>query len=428
MDQLNDRPRVSPWRFDLPAGLIVAVVALPLALGFGVTSGAGPASGLVTAIVAGLLAGVLGGSKYQVSGPTGAMVVVLFPIIAHVGMSGLFAVGIVAGFIIIALGVLRLGALVEKVPWSVMEGFTLGIAMVIALQQLPLILGVTRGEGTETLLVAWRTLENAFSEDVNLWALSFVVLTLGIKATWSWLKHRWPKLVSIPPSAVAVTLLSFVAWVAALPVAKVGPLPSDQLLKWSFSWPDIPLGTLVYSAVVVALLGAIESLLSARVADAMVHRRDGALDRAFQPNRELIGQGIATVTASAVGGMPATGAIARTAVNVNAGARTRLATVSHALALVVFVFVLGGVVSEIPLPVLAGVLLGASWRIANPTSIVENLRTTLPNRIAYLTTAIAVLAIDLIWGIVIGIAVYLIAAQLDKLRNRKPREAGELRQ
>ena len=120
-------------RFDIPPGILVAVVALPLALGFGVTSGAGAASGLVTAIIAGVVAGVLGGSKYQISGPTGAMVVVLFPIIAQVGMSGLLVVGILAGILIIIFGLLRLGRFIEKIPWPVMEGFTLGIALVIAL-------------------------------------------------------------------------------------------------------------------------------------------------------------------------------------------------------------------------------------------------------------------------------------------------------
>jgi MFS superfamily sulfate permease-like transporter len=154
-------------RFDLVAGSTVAIVALPLALGFGVTSGAGAASGLVTAIVAGFVAGLLGGSNFQVSGPTGAMVVVLFPIIAQVGTSGLLVVGVVAGLLIVLSGLFKLGRFVELVPWSVMEGFTLGIAVVIALQQLPLILEITRGEGTETLLVAWGTIQNAAAEPLH---------------------------------------------------------------------------------------------------------------------------------------------------------------------------------------------------------------------------------------------------------------------
>lgn len=408
----------SALKFDLPAGIIVAVVALPLALGFGVTSGAGAASGLVTAIVAGLIAGLLGGSRYQVSGPTGAMVVVLFPIISDAGMTGLLVVGVIAGALIVLFGLFRLGALAEKIPWSVMEGFTLGIAVVIALQQLPLIFGVTRGEGTETLLVAWRTLQHIGSEGADVWALMLVVLTLAIKVTWATARRRWSKLTVIPASAVAVILLSIVAFAFALPVAKVGAIPTSELFRFDFAWPDTDVITLLSAAVVVALLGGVESLLSARVADSMVHRRDGEVRHPYQPNRELIGQGLATIAASLVGGMPATGAIARTAVNVNAGARSRTATVTHSLVLLVFVFALGSVVSEIPLAVLAGILLGASWRIASPSSIVESLRTTWPNRIAYLVTAIGVVAIDLIWGIVIGITTHIITSAIARKLGR----------
>lgn len=415
---MNQRLQVarSTLKFDIPAGIVVALVALPLALGFGVSSGAGAASGLVTAIVAGLIAGLLGGSRFQVSGPTGAMAVVLFPIIQQVGLPGLVAVGVIAGVMIAAIGLLRLGVLAEKVPWSVMEGFTLGIALVIAVQQLPLVLGVTRGAGSETLAVAWSTIHNAATEGVNGWALALVAATLAIKASWSQARRRWPRLKVVPPSAVAVVVLSIVAFGFAIPAETVGPLPVNGLFHVDLKWPSLPFGTLLYSSVVVAILGAVESLLSARVADSMAHRRDGFVSRRFEPNRELIGQGVATIASSLVGGMPATGAIARTAVNVNAGARTRLATVTHALVLALFVFALGGLVSEIPLAVLAGVLLGASWRIASPSSILENLRTTWPNRVAYVVTAASVFAIDLIWGIVIGTVVYLIGNFIDRRR------------
>ncbi len=399
-------------RFDIPAGIVVAVVALPLALGFGVTSGAGATSGLVTAILAGVIAGVLGGSKYQISGPTGAMVVVLFPIIAQVGMSGLLVVGILAGVLIIIFGLLRLGRFIEKIPWPVMEGFTLGIALVIALQQLPLIFGVERGEGTETLKVAAGTFSNVFESELNIWALGLVLATLAIKIVWSALQSKWRVLVVIPPSGIAVLALTSLTWAVSAPVASIGALPLEDLFRINLSWPEISIGTLVYAAVVIALLAAVESLLSARVADAMVKRRDGVLIDHYQPNRELFGQGIATIAASLFGGMPATGAIARTAVNVNAGARSRTAAVVHALVLLAFVFGLSGIVSHIPTAVLAGVLLGASWRIANPKSILENLRTTWPSRLGYLSTAIAVVAIDLIWGIVVGLIFYGLSSRL----------------
>lgn len=412
------RAFVSSLKFDVPAGIVVAVVALPLALGFGVTSGAGAASGVVTAIVAGLFAGVLGGSKYQVSGPTGAMVVVLFPIIVQVGMAGLLVVGVIAGALIMGFGLLRLGKYVESVPWPVMEGFTLGIAVVIALQQLPLIFEVPRAEGTETLQVAWGTLQNVVASPVHWWPVGVFVTTLAIKIGWSALRTRWRRFVVIPPSGVAVILLTALVWGLSAPVATIGDLPSSTLFALRLSWPDLPLGTILYAAVVVALLGAVESLLSARVADAMVKRRDVELETAYQPNRELIGQGLATIAASVCGGMPATGAIARTAVNVNAGARTRTAAVVHSLVLALFVFALGGVVSHIPTAVLAGVLLAASWRIANPASLMENLRTTWPSRLSYLTTAAVVVAVDLIWGIIVGVAVHAIASWVVGKRKR----------
>lgn len=393
-------------RFDLPAGIIVAIVALPLALGFGVTSGAGAASGLVTAIVAGLVAGLFGGSDYQVSGPTGAMVVVLFPIIADVGMAGLLAVGVLSGILIVLAGVIRLGRFIEKVPWSVMEGFTLGIALVIALQQLPLIFEVERGAGTETLLVAAGTISNIATEGFQLWPVALVLATLVIKISISKIKNHWTIFSPVPPSAVAVLLLTPIALLLAAPVATIGALPAADLFQLDFVLPEIELGTLLYAAVVVAVLGGVESLLSARVAKSMVHRRDGDATESYRPNKELVGQGLATMASSLFGGMPATGAIARTAVNVNAGAKTRMAAIIHALVLLVFVFGLGSLVSLIPTAVLAGVLLGASWRIANPKSILENLRTTWPERISYLVTAACVVAIDLIWGMAIGIVVH----------------------
>jgi SulP family sulfate permease len=415
---MNHRAAFSTFRFDAVSGLVVAIVALPLALGFGVTSGAGAASGLVTAIVAGLIAALLGGSNYQVSGPTGAMVVVLFPIIAEVGMPGLLVAGALAGILIVLAGVARLGKFAEKIPWSVMEGFTLGIALVIALQQLPLILDVPRGEGTETLDVAWGTIVNAGLSPLHVWPLALVVATIAIKVAWTHARRTWPALRSIPPSGVAVVTLTFFVWLAAAPVTTIGTLPAGEIFTFAMTWPDLELATILYAAVVIAVLGAVESLLSARVADAMVRRRDGELPHAYSPDRELIGQGIATTIASLVGGMPATGAIARTAVNVNAGAKTRLSAVVHSLVLVIFVFALGKVVSLIPTAVLAGVLLGASWRIANPSSILENLRTTWPERIAYLTTAVGVVAIDLIWGTVLGIVAHAVATRIARRRDR----------
>ncbi len=373
---------------DLVAGATVAVVALPLALGFGITSGAGAASGLATAIVAGFIAAVAGGSRFQVSGPTGAMTVILVPIVASLGVEALLPLGLMSGLIVIAFGLLRLGRFIEKVPWSVMEGFTLGIALVIAWQQVELIAPYVPA------------------------TVALVIATLGIKLLWSRYRgrSRWTR--GIPASAVAVVLVTATSAVARLETPTIGALPASDIFTFPGEFPTFNLGALVAPALSIALLAAIESLLAARVADSLGHTAHPDERPTHSPNRELVGQGLASLGSALFGGMPATGAIARTAVNVHAGAQTKWAAAFHAVFLVVLVFALAPLVSAIPIAALAGVLLGTSIRIANPSSIRENLRTTWPNVLSFIVTAAAVFTIDLIWGIVIGMAVYAICTTI----------------
>lgn len=378
----------STFGADLVAGATVAVVALPLALGFGITSGAGAASGLVTAIVAGFIAAVAGSSRFQVSGPTGAMTVILVPIVASLGVGALLPLGLMSGLIVIAFGLLRLGRFIEKVPWSVMEGFTLGIALVIAWQQVELIAPYAPA------------------------TVALVIATLGIKLLWSRYRgrSRWTR--GIPASAVAVVLVTATSVVARLETPTIGALPASDIFTFPSEFPAFDLGALVGPALSIALLAAVESLLAARVADSLGHTAHPDERPTHSPNRELVGQGLASLGSALFGGMPATGAIARTAVNVHAGAQTKWAAAFHALFLVVLVFALAPLVSAIPIAALAGVLLGTSIRIANPSSIRENLRTTWPNVLAFIVTAAAVFTIDLIWGIVIGMAVYAIGTTI----------------
>lgn len=399
-------------RPDLIAGATVALVALPLALAFGVTTGAGPAAGLATAIVAGLVAAIFGGSNYQVSGPTGAMTVILVPIVAQYSARSLFELGVVSGLIILAFAALRLGRFIERIPWSVMEGFTLGIAIVIALQQLPLVFEVAKPSAKETLVAAYETFDIVIARGVNWISLAIVALTLAIKFGWVWLRRKLKLSLSLPPTFIAVALASAIVITLNLPVARVGKLPADHIFSFDFALVDIGLPALLGASLSVALLGAIESLLAARVADSMAHRRDGTV-AAHRPNRELFGQGLANIASAFVGGMPATGAIARTGVNVNSGARTKLASASHAIFLAALILLAGALVSQIPTAVLAGVLLATSWRIANPTSIREALQTSVQDRISYLATAAFVVAIDLIWGLVIGLVVHFALSRLN---------------
>jgi SulP family sulfate permease len=199
--------------------------------------------------------------------------------------------------------------------------------------------------------------------------------------------------------------------------ARIGELPRSLSFEFNFDVPNIPITLFLYSAVVIAMLGAIESLLSARVADGLARVQIDHSQPKHQPNKELFGQGLATIASVSAGGLPATGAIARTSVNVHAGARTRLAAMTHALFLLLVVLFMAPVVSQIPTAVLAGVLLGTSLRIANPRSVKEALQTTGSQRIVYCATALSVLFIDLIWGVMIGIAVDYLASRIEQRKK-----------
>jgi len=215
---------------------------------------------------------------------------------------------------------------------------------------------------------------------------------------------------------MATIVVSVGVALAHLPVATIGELPLASALSFNLEWAGLTWAPLIWAGLIVAVLAAVESLLSARVGDAMVHRRDGDIVSAYSPNRELFGQGMATLASAIAGGMPATGAIARTGVNVNAGARTRMAAVVHSVALLLFVTLLPTVIGHIPLAVLAGVLLGTSWRIANPGSIRESLHTVWPDRLSFVVTALGVVALDLIWGIVLGLIVHALATYVESHR------------
>lgn len=411
----NDyKPFKKNFRHNLIAGISVGVVALPLALGFGVTTGSGAASGLITAIIAGLIAAVFGGSNFQVSGPTGAMTVVLVPIVSKYGVAALAPLGIAAGFLIIFLGFIKVGKYIDRVPFAVMEGFTLGIALVIALQQVPLVLGIQRAPGSHTVLVAIDTFKSAISNSINWTSISIVIFALVIKFTWPKMNKMVAPKVHIPASIVVVLLTTLIVHFLGIKVATIGAIPRKFEVAGNYleTFNAIPIRELGYAIVVIALLGAIESLLSARVADGMARKIIDHEQRKHQPNRELFGQGLATIAASFLGGMPATGAIARTSVNVRAGARSRFASIVHAFFLLMVVLFLAPVISTIPTAALAGVLIGTSYRIANPKSIIEALRTTYGERAVFIVTAISVLAIDLIWGLVIGLLTNLVLKKL----------------
>lgn len=398
------------WRKDLLAGITVGIVALPLALAFGITTGAGAGAGLITAILAGLLAAVFGGSNFQVSGPTGAMTVVLVPIVSKYGVESLIPLGFFAGLLTLILGLIRAGSIINRVPWSVMEGFTLGIAVVIALQQIPTALATPSIDGGRTVATAWKTLNGAIDNGLNYSAIFIVALTLVIKFSYPKIAHKFK--FHIPASFVAILLSSIVVYSFGISVPTVGDLPKAIFHIQNFSLFGLRIYELITAVISIALLAAIESLLSARVADQMSHIHDEK--ERYQPNRELFGQGLASMASSLVGGMPATGAIARTGVNIRSGAKSRLSAIFHAIFLLSVVLVLSPIISNIPTSALAGVLLGTSYRMASPANIREILRTTRLDSLILLVTAIIVIFVDLIWGIAIGTALYFLFTKLKR--------------
>ncbi|MFF4685039.1 SulP family inorganic anion transporter [Streptomyces sp. NPDC001307] len=388
LDQIRRDPRR-----DLLAGLTVAIVALPLALGFGVSSGLGAEAGLATAVVAGALAAVFGGSNLQVSGPTGAMTVVLVPIVGRYGPTGVLTVGVMAGVMLVALAALRAGKYMQYVPAPVVEGFTLGIACVIGLQQIPNALGVPKPDGDRVLVVTWRAVEE-FAKAPDWTALAFAVGVAAVMLA----GVRWRP--TVPFSIVAVIAATIVAQAAGLDAAQpIGALPAGLPVP-SLSFLDMgSLGTLLAPAVAVAALAALESLLSASVADGMT------VGQKHDPDRELFGQGLANIAAPLFGGVPATGAIARTAVNVRTGASSRLAALTHAAVLAVIVFAAAPLVSKIPLAALAGVLLATAIRMVEVGSLRAMAKATRSDAVILVLTAVATLALDLVYAVIIGLVV-----------------------
>lgn len=385
------------WRLDITSGITVAIVALPLALAFGISSGVSAAAGLVTAVVAGIVAAIFGGSHVQVSGPTGAMAVILAPVVAVHGAETVPLLAVMAGIMLIALGLSGLGRAISLIPWTVVEGFTLGIATIIFLQQVPMALGTTATVGLNPALAA---LEAFGKADWGV-AVQTIAIVAGVWALILLLPKIHPM---IPGSLIGVIIATVVTVIAQLQVPTIGELPT------SLPAPQLPtfdigmLGQLAGPAVGIAVLAAIESLLSARVASRMADTGP------YLPDRELSGQGLASIASGLFGGMPATGAIARTAVNVKSGARTRVSAILHGVLLLVVIYVGSALVAQIPLAALAGVLMATSTRMVSPETVRAMLRAPKSDIIVFAITALITVAFDLIIAIEIGLIIAAIIA------------------
>jgi SulP family sulfate permease len=405
----------SPGR-DLLAGVTVAIVALPLALAFGVASGLGAGAGVTTAVIAGAVAAVFGGSNLQVSGPTGAMTVVLLPVVHGFGVGGVLQVGMMAGVILLILAVSGVGRYVRYLPSSLVEGFTAGIAVVIALQQLPNMLGVPQGDQQQVWAIAWDALvRSAAAPDVV-----SIAIALGVAAA-ILIGARFKP--ALPLSLVAVALATLAAWLTQADLPLVGALPAGIPAPTADFLDPARLSALLPSALAVAALAALESLLCATVADAM------SVGQKHNPDRELFGQGLANLVVPLFGGVPATAAIARTAVNVRAGARSRLASLSHAGILLLFVVVAGQVVGVIPLAALGGVLLATTVQMIQVGAIRSILKASRADAVVLVVTFAVTVAVDLVTAVVVGLVLAGILAlrsvARSSLAERVPLDTGD---
>ena len=394
---------------DLLSGITVAAVALPLALAFGVSSGADAAAGLITAIVAGLVISLLSGGYYQISGPTGAMAAILMSVVARYSMQGVFIATFLAGAILVVCGVLKLGRLTSFIPMPVITGFTSGIAVIIALGQVDNFFGVTsKGETAVMKLLSYGTL--GFNPN---WTA--VLMGLGVILFMVFFPKKWNAVV--PASLISIVLATAISMLCHLDVAVVGAipttlLPDNRLTLAGLDWSTV--SGLISPAFSIAILGMIESLLCGASAGRMTGVR-------LDSDQELIAQGVGNMVLPFFGGIPATAAIARTSVAIKSGAKTRLTGVFHALALLVFMLALAPVMSQIPLCALAGVLMVTAWRMNEWSAIRFMMKRRLGSSLAmFFATMLATIVFDLTVAILIGVglAVVILLARLSHLEIR----------
>lgn len=378
---------------DVMAGLTVCAVALPLALAFGVSSGATAAAGLVTAIIAGVVIALLGGASYQISGPTGAMSAVLIGIVGTYGLQGVFFASFAAGVLLLLAGILRLGRLIGFIPMPVVMGFTSGIAVIIAMGQIDNFFG-TVSEGSSNLEKIASYGRLGFHP--NWQAVAIGVLVVGVMLVWP---KKWGA--KVPGSLVGIILATVAAAVFQMDgLAVVGDIPQTLLLsdRLSFSGLNLTmLGDLMSPIVTIAALGMIESLLCGASAARMKNET-------FNADQELIAQGVGNVLLPLFGGVPATAAIARTSVAVKSGQQTRLTSVFHSVFLLASMFLLGGVMAKLPLAALAGVLMVTAWRMNDWEGIRYIFSRRFKSGISqFLLTMLATVAFDLTVAILLGV-------------------------
>jgi sulfate permease, SulP family len=413
--------RLDDLRADVLAGVVVGIVALPLSMALAIAVGAPPQQGLYTAMVAGSAVALLGGCRFQVTGPTAAYVVILTPVLNSHGLAGLLTAGFLAGLILVGLGVARLGTLIQFIPHPVTTGFTTGIATVIATLQLKDAFGLDTAplpdHYTDKLVTLWRARGTASASELVIAALTLGLL-LGVP--------RITKKVPAPLVAIALVSLGAAALHALVPAFSVATIGTRfHTLVNGVSVPGIPaqlpapawpfgdrlsfdlIRELLPSAFAIALLGAIESLLSAVIADGMTGTK-------HDPNAELVGLGIGNILAPLFGGIAATGALARTATNIRAGARSPLAAVTHSLLVLLSILLLAPLVAHVPMAALAGLLLLVAWNMSEMHSFIRVLRVAPKSDVLVLTTCYG---LTVLFDMVIAVSVGFVLAAILFMRR-----------
>ena len=401
---------------DLMAGVIVGIVALPLAIAFGIASGVSPEKGIITAIVAGLAISLFGGSKVQIGGPTGAFIIIVYGIIQQYGMQGLTVATLMAGVFLILLGVLRLGTIIKYIPYPIVVGFTSGIAVTIFTTQVKDLLGMTMDKVPSDFIEKWIAyLQNLGS--IDCWSAAVGIASVALIASWPMLARRFhlSPLKALPGSLVAIVLMT----IAALLLKTYAGITTIETIGDRFSIssqlpgavvPELTWETikgLVGPAVTIAVLGAIESLLSATVAD-------GVIGDHHNSNTELIGQGIANIASPIFGGIPATGAIARTMTNINNGGRTPVAGIVHAIVLLIIFLFLMPLAQYIPMACLAGVLVVVAYGMSGWRSFLTMARR---NPKSDVTVLLLTFFLTIIFDLTVAIEFGLICACLLFMRR-----------
>ena len=411
---LREGYRFEHFRADAIAGLTVAIVALPLSMAIAIGSGAKPENGLFTSIVGGFLISALGGSRFQIGGPAGAFIVLVATVVEKFGMSGLFMATMMAGLLMLAVGYLKLGTYIKYIPHPVTVGFTAGIGVIIFAGEIKDLLGLTLDKEPGPLLPKLDALFHAVGT-ISPAAAAVSLLCVGLILGFKHWKPRWPGLL------FAVTAGGLVAWGLGLPIetigSKFGGVP--RMLP-APSWPDFPLSRipeLIPAAIAIALLGSIESLLSAVVADGMTGRR-------HRSNCELVAQGYANIASALFGGVCATGTIARTATNVRAHAHGPVSGMLHALFLLLFMLVAAPLAAYIPLAALAAVLATVAWNMVEKHQIATILRHDRGEAAVFAATFLLTIFRDLTEGIAVGVTLGAILfmhrmAQLVEVRTHK---------